>query len=119
MARRATLTALAVTPVNPALLIMNLGRPKRLLNMLRMFKVTSPMSVGVWILSAQGGAAATLAGSSELTGRAPATLAGAAYERWAIFRARFQSARDPKYTVVPQRRRVDERRRATADGAAS
>ena len=237
-----------MTPVNPALLIMDLGRPKRFLNMLRMFKVTWPMNVGTWILSAQGGAA-TLAGSSELTGRVPqtglaaelaggalgcalatytallvsdtavptwhearhelpfvfaggamasagaaavlspgagagrarrlsvagaalelgapqvmehrlgepchegqveklnqaakaltaagslllatagrrshlaalaggaATLANAAYERWAIFRAGFQSARDPKSTVVPQRRRVDERH-ATAEGVA-
>jgi len=253
VARRATLTALAMTPVNPALLIMDLGRPKRFLNMLRIFKVTSPMSVGTWILSAHGGAA-TLAGSGELTGRAPqaglaaelaggalgcvlatytallvsdtavptwhearhklpfvfaggavasagaaavvlspvagagparrltvagaalelgavqvmehrlgelaqpyhegqvekldkaakaltgagtfllatagrrsrlaalaggaATLAGAACERWAIFRAGFESARDPKYTVLPQRRRVEERRRAMADGTA-
>jgi len=252
VARRATLTALVMTAVNPALLIADLGRPERFLNMLRLFKVTSPMSVGTWILSAHGGAA-TLAGSSELTGRAPraglaaelaggalgcalatytallvsdtavpawhqarhelpfvfaggamasagaaaaalspvseagparrltvagaalelgaaqvmehrlgelgepyhegqveklnqaakgltaagslllatagrrsrlaalaggvATLAGAACERWAIFRAGFQSARDPKYTVVPQRLRLDERRRAMADGA--
>jgi hypothetical protein len=51
---------------------MDLGRPERFLNMLRMFKVTSPMSVGSWILSAHGGAA-TAAGLSELTGRAPRT----------------------------------------------
>ena len=72
LARRATLTAFAMTPVNPALLISDLGRPARFLNMLRMFKVTSPMSVGSWILSAHGGLA-TLAGLGELTGRAPRT----------------------------------------------
>ena len=252
LARRATLTALAVTPVNPALLIADLGRPERFLNMLRMFKPTSPMSVGSWLLAAHGGVV-TLAGLSELTGRAPrtgvaaelaggalgtalatytalllsdtavpawhearhelpfvfaggamasagaasamlspaaeagparrltvagaalelcaaramehrlgelgepyhegqveklnqaakgltaagslllaaagrrtrlaalaggaATLAGAACERWAIFRAGFESARDPKYTVLPQRRRIGERRRAASDGA--
>lgn len=33
-------------------------------------------------------------------------LAGAACERWSVFKAGFQSARDPKYTVGPQRRRV-------------
>ncbi len=249
VARRAILTALAMTAVNPALLIADLGRPERFLNMLRMFKVTSPMSVGSWILSAHGGAA-TLAGLSELTGRAPrtgvaaelaggalgcslatytalllsdtavpawhearhelpfvfaggamasagaaaamlspvgqagpgrrlalvgaalelataqvmerrlgelgepysggrvrmlkrtalgltaagglalatagrrsrlvalwggaVTLAGAACERWAIFQAGKESARDPKYTVVPQRRRLEERGRAAA-----
>lgn len=33
-------------------------------------------------------------------------LAGAACERWSVFKAGFQSARDPKYTVGPQRRRI-------------
>ena len=36
-------------------------------------------------------------------------LAGAACERWSIFEAGFQSARDPKYTVMPQRERLRER----------
>ncbi|EEI79623.1 NrfD/PsrC family molybdoenzyme membrane anchor subunit [Corynebacterium striatum] len=31
-------------------LVLDLGRPERLLNMFRVFKVTSPMSVGSWIL---------------------------------------------------------------------
>jgi len=34
--------------------------------------------------------------------------AGALAERWAVFRAGFQSAADPKYTVGPQRRRIEE-----------
>jgi hypothetical protein len=33
-------------------------------------------------------------------------LTGAALERWSIFKAGFQSARDPKYTVLPQRERL-------------
>ena len=36
-------------------------------------------------------------------------LAGAATERWAVFKAGFQSARDPKYTVLPQRKRLESR----------
>ena len=36
-------------------------------------------------------------------------LAGAALERWSVFRAGFQSARDPKYTVMPQRERLRAR----------
>ena len=36
------------------LLISDLGTPGRFLNMLRVFKVTSPMSVGSWILAAAG-----------------------------------------------------------------
>lgn len=36
-------------------------------------------------------------------------LGGAASKRWAVFEAGFQSARDPKYVVVPQRRRLAAR----------
>ncbi|MGH2479929.1 MAG: NrfD/PsrC family molybdoenzyme membrane anchor subunit [Ktedonobacteraceae bacterium] len=41
------LSLLALLPC-PALLVKDLGRPERFLNMLRMFKVKSPMSMGVW-----------------------------------------------------------------------
>jgi len=41
-----------------ALLIRDLGRPSRFINMLRVFKVQSPMSMGAWTLAAFGGAAA-------------------------------------------------------------
>jgi len=37
-----------------ALLIADLGRPARFLNMLRVFRPTSPMNVGTWILSGSG-----------------------------------------------------------------
>ena len=33
-------------------------------------------------------------------------LAGEAALRWSVFKAGFQSARDPKYTVAPQRERL-------------
>ena len=33
-------------------------------------------------------------------------LGGEASLRWSVFKAGFQSARDPKYTVVPQRERI-------------
>jgi hypothetical protein len=33
-------------------------------------------------------------------------LAGEVALRWSVFKAGFQSARDPKYTVIPQRERV-------------
>jgi len=70
LARRAWTISLAAVGVSPVLLISDLGRPARFFNMLRMFKVTSPMSVGSWILIASGattGAAALHA----LTGRLP------------------------------------------------
>lgn len=40
--------------ISPALLVSDLGVPSRFLNMLRVFKVQSPMSVGVYIVSAFG-----------------------------------------------------------------
>jgi hypothetical protein len=62
-------------------LVHDLGRPGRFLNMLRVFKVTSPMSVGSWLLSAYG-PAATVAAGSAVTGVLPrigmAATAGAA-----------------------------------------
>lgn len=54
VARRALLTALAGVIVSPPLLIRDLGMPRRFYNMLRVFKVTSPMSMGTWILSGAG-----------------------------------------------------------------
>ncbi len=69
LARSASLTAAAAVSVSPGLLILDLGRRDRFLNMLRVFKVTSPMSVGTWLLVVSG-AADTVAAASELTGRA-------------------------------------------------
>ena len=70
LARRAWITGAVAIGVSPPLLISDLGRPTRFLNMLRMFKVTSPMSVGSWILSASG-AATAVAAANELTGLFP------------------------------------------------
>jgi hypothetical protein len=63
LARRSIYIGAAADAVSPVLLIADLGRPERFLNMLRVFKVTSPMSVGSWILgfsSAASSAAAFL-----------------------------------------------------------
>jgi formate-dependent nitrite reductase membrane component NrfD len=68
--RRAWAVSLGGIAVSPPLLIADLGRPERFLNMLRVFKVTSPMSVGSWILSATGTAVAAAA-LSTFTGRVP------------------------------------------------
>ena len=69
LARRCLVSASAATAVSGALLVVDLGRPERFLNMLRVAKVTSPMSVGTWVLSAFG-AATTVATASDLLGRA-------------------------------------------------
>ena len=61
LARAARFVAVAGDNVSPLLLISDLGRPERFLNMLRVFKVTSPMSVGSWVLVVSGGASSTAA----------------------------------------------------------
>jgi len=50
LVRDARWIAAAGSVISPALLISDLGRPSRFLNMLRVFKPQSPMSVGVWTL---------------------------------------------------------------------
>jgi len=70
LARRAWINAFAGVSASPLLLISDLGVPSRFLHMLRMFKVTSPMSVGSWILAASGTATAAAA-VSEITGLYP------------------------------------------------
>ena len=54
--RRMRMVGAAGSVVGPALLISDLGRPQRFLNMLRVFKPTSAMSMGSWILAAYSGA---------------------------------------------------------------
>jgi hypothetical protein len=61
LARRSLYVGAVADIVSPALLVSDLGRPERFLNMFRVFKVTSPMSVGSWILGVSGGASATAA----------------------------------------------------------
>jgi formate-dependent nitrite reductase membrane component NrfD len=58
--------SLAADVASPILLISDLGRPERFLNMLRVFKVTSPMSVGSWILAASGAVTTAAAGAHVL-----------------------------------------------------
>lgn len=53
-ARVATYVSFVALAPCPILLILDLGRPRRFLNMLRTFRVSSPMSVGTWGLSAFG-----------------------------------------------------------------
>ncbi len=55
--QNAHLVGLFGTVVSGGLLIYDLGRPARFLNMLRVFRPTSPMNMGAWILSATGGTA--------------------------------------------------------------
>ncbi|MEV1331471.1 NrfD/PsrC family molybdoenzyme membrane anchor subunit [Micromonospora costi] len=55
--RAGRVTALAAVTASAGFLIRDLGRPERFHHMLRVAKLTSPMSVGTWILTAFGPAA--------------------------------------------------------------
>jgi formate-dependent nitrite reductase membrane component NrfD len=70
LAKTSLYVGLAAEVASPALLISDLGRPERFLNMLRVFKPSSPMSVGSWVLVVSGGATTTAA-ACELLGIAP------------------------------------------------
>ena len=69
---------------SPVLLISDLGRPERFLNMLRVFKLQSPMSVGAWTLVAFSTAAGAAAFAEFVTrttgGRIPVRTIGNAAE---------------------------------------
>jgi formate-dependent nitrite reductase membrane component NrfD len=70
--RAGRLTALVGMTATMATLVHDLGRPGRFLNMLRTVKLTSPMSVGSWILAGYGpvaGAAAVAELAGMLSGR--------------------------------------------------
>jgi formate-dependent nitrite reductase membrane component NrfD len=75
IARRVALAALAPSP---PLLILDLGRPERFYNMLRIFKPRSPMSMGAWALTAFGNLAAGAVGADLLGRRRTAKALGAA-----------------------------------------
>lgn len=63
--RNSRLAALTATGLGAAALVADLGRPERFLNMLRTVKLTSPMNLGSWILSAFG-AGAVVAAAAEV-----------------------------------------------------
>jgi formate-dependent nitrite reductase membrane component NrfD len=84
LARVATANAFAGVAASPPLLISDLGVPRRFFNMLRVFKVTSPMSVGSWILSVEGGTIA-VAAAHEFLGWFPRPLARCAEAIAALF----------------------------------
>ena len=81
MARALKTSSAVAVAGSAAALVHDLGRPERFVNMLRVFKPTSPMSVGSWLLAGYGPAAGASAVLT-LTGRLPrvgtAATAGAA-----------------------------------------
>ena len=75
LARVAKVGALGAISLSAVALVHDLGRPGRFANMLRVFKPSSPMSVGSWLLAGYGPVAGAAA-VSEVTGILP--KAGAA-----------------------------------------
>jgi hypothetical protein len=73
--------ALGGSAICPILLIADLGRPSRFLNMLRVFKLQSPMSMGVWILVAFSGCAFSAMLGNELVLRGYGSLMVSGF-RW-------------------------------------
>jgi formate-dependent nitrite reductase membrane component NrfD len=68
--RNCRLGALGAVSLGAVFLVRDLGRPERFVNMLRVIKLTSPMSLGSWILSAfsAGAAVAAAAEVDRMTG---------------------------------------------------
>ncbi|MCA1222865.1 NrfD/PsrC family molybdoenzyme membrane anchor subunit [Streptomyces sp. 8L] len=81
LARAMKISSIGALSLSTAALIHDLGRPARFHHMLRVFKPTSPMSVGSWLLAGYGSFAGAAAASA-VTGRLPragaAATAGAA-----------------------------------------
>src|SRR6202007_3456526 len=69
--RNARLSARAAVGLGAIALVMDLGRPERFLNMMRTVKLTSPMSLGSWILSSfsAGAGIAAAAEIDRMTGK--------------------------------------------------
>ncbi len=70
VSRRAKVAAAGSAAVSLGLLVHDLGRPERFFNMLRVFKPTSPMNIGSWLLAGYAPAALAAAGVS-VAGRTP------------------------------------------------
>ena len=68
LADRTKVAAVVAIAGSAAALVADLGRPERFLHMLRVFKPSSPMSVGSWLLAAYGPATG-VAALSAVTGR--------------------------------------------------
>ncbi|GAC1323099.1 MAG: polysulfide reductase NrfD [Mycobacteriales bacterium] len=76
---------------------LHLGRPGRLL------KMSKGLTAGGALLGAVAGRRSRVAAMAA----GAALVAGSACTRFGVFAAGVESARDPKYTVIPQRERLD------------
>ena len=104
--------------IGPALLIMDLHTPQRWYNMLRIFRRTSPMSIGSYVLTAFG--AFSLLSLLPKAGRAaqvPAALAGAGMASYTP--ALLASTATPLWAAAPRALGAEFATGAFASGAAA
>jgi len=80
------------------------GRSGRLMKVAQ--ATTAAAAAATLLLGSRSRAVSVLAGA--------ASVAGSVFTRFGVFEAGMASAGDPKYTVVPQRRRLDSREPTTA-----
>lgn len=100
LARTAAWVALAGAVVSPALLASDLGRPKRFIAMLRVFKWRSPMSVGSWLLTVWGAFATGTAAFVEWRHHVPGSAVLAVFAIAAAIPAALLGALVATYTGV-------------------
>ena len=94
MARALKVTSTVSVAGSTAALIHDLGRPGRFANMLRVFKPTSPMSVGSWLLAAYAPASVV---ATPVRRRRDSFRASAVRPRW---ERRCSDRLSPSYTAV-------------------
>ncbi|MEH3146241.1 MAG: polysulfide reductase NrfD [Methylobacterium frigidaeris] len=132
LVRRARYTALLAPTLGSALLIYDLHTPTRFINMLRVAKATSPMSIGTWILMGFSGcailtAAAQFAGDRGLAPRVagplarfagwPAALLGAGLSTYTA--ALLSATSTPLWAAAPRALAVRFGASSVASGAAA
>ena len=80
------------------------GMPGRLMKASK--ALTAAGALGTAVFAGRSRAAAVVSGLM--------LMAGSACTRFGVFEAGQESAKDPKYTVIPQRERLNKRRAAAA-----
>ena len=112
------IAALNGTLVGPALLIADLHTPQRWYNMLRIFRRTSPMSIGSYVLTAFGGfSALSLIPGIRKAAQIPAAIAGAGMASYTP--ALLTSTATPLWSAAPRALGAEFASAAFASGAAA
>jgi protein NrfD len=104
--------------LGPALLIADLHTPQRWYNMLRIFRRTSPMSIGSYVLTAFGGfSALSLIPKIERLAQVPAAMAGAGMASYTP--ALLAATATPLWSAAPRSLGAEFASAAFASGAAA